>query len=416
MLTVDRAIETILSRVDSLPARPTPLLDALGLVLAEDIAADIDMPPFDKALMDGYAVRSADLSGPGEHRLHVVEEITAGRMPTRPLGEGEAARIMTGAPMPPGADAVVMVERTRSEGSEAILGGPVPPGQNRLIRGREMEAGEVLLRRGVRIDAAKLGLIASAGRSVVAAIPSPTITVVPTGDELVPASHRPGAGQIRNTNGVMLAGLARSCGFRNVWESPVAPDDPAKLRMALAGELWMKEDRHRPAESAAGLIDALIVSGGVSAGTKDLVPATLVDLGVEPVFHKVNVKPGKPLWFGVGPRRGHKPGILVFGLPGNPASGMVGFLLFVRPALEALAGLDPRQTQLASFPLRVPFEHRGDRPTYRPARLVDGSVLPLDWAGSADLRTVALADGFAAFPAGDRAYRTGEEIPFLPSR
>ncbi len=147
-------------------------------------------------------------------------------------------------------------------------------------------------------------------------------------------------------------------------------------------------------------LDVLIVSGGVSAGTRDLVPSTLVDLGVEPVFHKVKVKPGKPLWFGVGPPRGDKPGTLVFGLPGNPVSGFVCFLLFVRPALDALAGRDPRRTQLASFSLGAPFEHRGDRPTYHPARLVDGCVFPLDWAGSADLRTVALADGFAAFPPG----------------
>ena len=154
----------------------------------------------------------------------------------------------------------------------------------------------------------------------------------------------------------------------------------------------------------------------MSAGTKDLVPATLIDLGVECVFHKVNVKPGKPLWFGIGPGRGDQPDTLVFGLPGNPVSGVVCFLLFVRPALEALAGRPPKRTQLASFRLGAPYEHRGDRPTYHPARLVDGRAFPLDWAGSADLRTVALADGFAAFPAGDAAFRAGDSIEFLPLR
>jgi molybdopterin molybdotransferase len=263
-----------------------------------------------------------------------------------------------------------------------------------------MEAGEILLEKGSRLDAAKLGLIASAGRSEVLAIPKPTVAVVPTGDELVPASQKPQFGQIRNSNGVMLAGLARAWGTRHVRELPIAPDDPSGLRSSL--------------EAAFDGADVVLISGGVSAGTKDLVPSTLIDLGIEPIFHKVNVKPGKPLWFGTGPPRGHQPGILVFGLPGNPVSGVVGFLLFVRPALEALAGRPPKRTQLASFFLGAGFDHRGDRPTYHPARIENGRLFPLNWAGSADLRTVALADGFAAFPAGDRVFQEGEEIPFLP--
>ena len=400
MLTVDQAIEAILRHASVLPARPTALIDALGSDLAEDIAADIDLPPFDKALMDGYAVRSADLSDPGEHRLTVVEEITAGRMPTRPLRPGEASRIMTGAPLPLGSDAVIMVERSRMDGPTVLLNGPVAPGTNRLTRGREMRAGQVLLERGTRLDPAKIGLIASAGRSEVLAIPVPSVAVVPTGDELVPASRKPQAGQIRNSNGVMLAGLATTWGARPVREWPIAPDDPSGLRSSI--------------EAALGQADVLLISGGVSAGTKDLVPSTLVGLGIEPIFHKVQVKPGKPLWFGVGPPRVDGPGVLVFGLPGNPVSGVIGFLLFVRPALGALAGHPPGRTQLASFRLGAVFEHRGDRPTYHPARLEGGRLFPSAWAGSADLRAVALADGFAAFPAGDRVFQEGEEIPFLP--
>ena len=232
MLSVDQAIESILRHAQPLPARSTPLPWALGWTLAEDVHADIDLPPFDKALMDGYAVRSVDLSEPGEHRLRVVEEITAGRMPSRSISEGEAARIMTGAPLPLGADAVVMVEHSRSEGPTVILRGPAAPGQNRLTRGREMKAGEVLLTRGTRLDPTRIGLIASAGRAEILAIPSPTVAVVPTGDELVPSSAIPGPGQIRNTNGVMLAGLVQAWGARQVHESPVAPDDPGSFRKA----------------------------------------------------------------------------------------------------------------------------------------------------------------------------------------
>ena len=198
-----------------------------------------------------------------------------------------------------------------------------------------MRAGEVLLEQGTPLDATKLGLIASAGRSEVQAIPGPAVAVVPTGDEIIPPSQRPQPGQIRNSNGVMLAGLARAWGARQVRECPVSPDDPSVLRASLGAAL----------EGT----DVLLISGGVSAGTKDLVPSTLMDLGIEPIFHKVHVKPGKPLWFGIGRSRGDEPGLLVFGLPGNPVSGVVGFLLFVRPALEALAGRPPKRTQLASF-------------------------------------------------------------------
>jgi molybdopterin molybdotransferase len=417
MLTVDEAIDAILARCRALPARSTPLIDALGLVLAEDIAADIDLPPFDKALMDGYAVRSVDLADSGGRRFRITEEITAGRVPQHPILEGEAARIMTGAPLPSGADAVVMVERSRMAGEDVILDGPVRPGLNRLVRGREMKAGEILLPRGTTLDAPKLGLIASAGHPEVLAIPGPVVCVVPTGDELVPISEIPQHGQIRNSNGVMLTALARTP-FRRafVCEEPIAKDDPEALRKTLGRYVFAADGPRRPPETIPSILDLLIISGGVSAGTKDLVPTTLVDLGIEPVFHKVNVKPGKPLWFGVGPRRGYKERILVFGLPGNPVSGVVCFLLFVRPALEALAGRVPKRTQLASFRLGAPYEHRGDRPTYHPARLVDDRVFPLDWAGSADLRTVALADGFAAFPAGDAAFQAGDPVSFLPLR
>ena len=403
MISVAEAIAAILERSPPLAARRVPLADALGLILAEDVVADIDLPPFDKALMDGHAVRSADLAATGEHRFRVVDEIIAGRTPARALAVGEAARIMTGAPLPPGADAVVMIERaTILDDGAVLLPGPVSPGLNRLTRGREMRRGDILLHRGARIDARKLGLIASAGLAEVLVIPTPTVAVMPTGDELVPIGQRPEGGQIRNSNGIMIAGLARAWGSRRSEEKPIAPDDPELLRLALSEVL-----------TDPGEADVLLICGGVSAGTRDLVPPALVSLGVEPVFHKVAVKPGKPLWFGVGPSRGGQPGPLVFGLPGNPASGLIGFLLFVRPALEALSGrrvaLDPPPPRR----LAVRFSHRGDRPTYHPARLEGDRIVPLEWAGSADLRTVALADGFAAFPAGDRDYQEGDAIPFL---
>ena len=405
LLSVDAAVAAILERATPLPACSVALGEALGLILAEPVVADMDLPPFTKALMDGYAVRSSDLAAEGEHRLRVVAEITAGQTSNRLIASGEAARIMTGAPLPPGTDAVVPVERTRPGAAdpslvELTLTAPVAAGQFRLDRGRELRAGELLLDPGTTIRGGMVGLIGSAGRATIRVVPRPSVAIIPTGDELVAVAQTPGPGQIRNTNGPMLAALARAWGARDVVESPAMADDRDGLVAAFVAELAER--------------DVLIVSGGVSAGVLDLVPAALVRAGVEPVFHKVAVKPGKPLWFGFGPpRSAGRAGALVFGLPGNPASGVVGFLLFVRPALDVLAGrgattgVEPRR-------LGVGFSHRGDRPTFHPVRVEAGQLHPLRWAGSADLRTVALADGFAAFAAGDHEYAAGDEVGYLP--
>jgi molybdopterin molybdotransferase len=314
---------------------------------------------------------------------------------------------MTGAPLPSGADAVVMVEQTRRQDEGVVIEDPaVAPGRSLLARGREMRAGEVVLRRGARLNPVRLGLLAAVGRTTVAITPRPEVVIVPTGDELVEPGRVPGPGQIRNSNALMLEAFAvgRGCRARAL---PIIPDDPEPLRAALERGLSS---------------DVLVITGGVSAGTRDLVPDTLAHLGVTRVFHRVRLKPGKPLWFGVGPPRGGDPGTLVFGLPGNPVSGAVGFLLFVQPALDALAAQSGASDATSEQRLARPFTHSGDRPTYHPARWADidlgpmrcRGVEPLDWAGSADLRTVAAADGFAIFPAGTRAYAAGEVVGFLP--
>jgi molybdopterin molybdotransferase len=397
MLSIEEAREAVLERAHPLPTQTRPLPDALRCVLAEDVAADLDAPPFDKSVVDGYAVRSADLAG-GDRRLRVGEEITAGRTPTRPLAPREAAVIMTGAPIPGGADAVVMIEKTRRDGELVLIEDPaVEPGRNLMARGREMRAGELVLRRGERLNPAMLGLLASVGRTSVAIVPPPRVAIVPTGDELVEPGQVPGPGQIRNSNAQVLQALVR-LSEAEADPRPIAPDDPERLRAALADGLTA---------------DILLITGGVSAGNLDLVPGTLEQLGVTRVFHKIRLKPGKPLWFGIGPARGSGPGTLVFGLPGNPVSGLVGYLLFVRPALEALAARPPRTREVSQGRLAHRFVHAGDRTTYHPARWSDGVVEPLTWAGSADLRTVASADGFAIFPAGDHTHAAGDVVDFL---
>lgn len=410
MLTVAEALSAVRGEACPLPPRRSDLAASLGQILARDVVADRDLPPFDKALVDGFAVRSADLAGPDTVALRVVEEIFAGATPTRAVGPGEASAIMTGAPLPEGADAVVMVERTsRPSSGTVVVVGPLLPGQNRLLRGREMRAGDVVVPGGTRLNPAMLGVMASVGVSETLVHPRPRVAIAATGDELVPFDETPGPGRIRNSNTIMLAALAREHGASDR-PLPIIPDRAEALidafRRALQGEPTSPE----PA-------DILLVSGGVSAGRRDLVPEALEAIGARCVFHKVRVKPGKPLWFGVGPGRAGLPPALIFGLPGNPVSGLVSFLLFVRPAIEILSGTGTGEPPTAAYPLAVAYSHSDDRDTYRPCRLVgagaDLRVEPLDSAGSSDLRASASGDGFAIFPAGERIYGKGEPVGFL---
>jgi molybdopterin molybdotransferase len=409
MLTVEEALALVMAEARPLPPRPSPLIEARNRRLAEDITADGDQPPFDKALVDGYAIRSDDLSR--AERLRVGETIVAGQVPTRALSAGEAAVIMTGAPLPPGADSVVMHEQTESLDGEVrfVRASEVRTGQNVLSRGRVHRAGDAILGAGMLLNAPALGLLASVGRTQVSIVPRPRVAILPTGDELVEPDRVPGPGQIRNSNAVMLEALVTDHGAIPR-AMGIAPDEPGPLRGLI-------QDGLRD--------DVLIVTGGVSAGQRDLVPPALEEVGVRRVFHKIRLKPGKPLWFGVGPARHGRPGTLVFGLPGNPVSGLVGFLLLIRPALHLLeAGVGPLPAP-PRVRLAAPYTHRGDRPTYHPARWVErtsrhegvaGVVETLSWAGSADLLGVTQADGFAAFPAGDRVFAAGEIVPFLPLR
>lgn len=406
MLTVSQAYEAVIARASRLPARRVRVDEALGLTLAEAVTADRDLPPWDKALLDGFAVRAADFSGPGPRwELEIVEEITAGQTPSKPIGPGQCAGIMTGAPMPEGADAVVMIEDARRDGNRVVVEPrkPIEPGSGRLERGREMKSGETLLKPGDRLGPVALGLLASVGCVQPLVYSRPVVAVASTGDEIVPAERAPGPGQIRNSNATTLEALAQSVGSL-VELLPIAPDEPGPLEDCFGHGLEA---------------DVLLITGGVSAGKRDLVPEVLKELGVEAVFHKVRLKPGKPLLFGVGPaREGDRSGTLVFGLPGNPVSGIVGFLLFVEPALRAIRGEPAQPPRTIEARLTRPFTHRGDRPTYYPCRLTTSNGQPvvetLDWAGSADLRTVAEADGFAVFEAGEHAYEPGANVRFLP--
>lgn len=405
MLTWEEALARVLEhgrpRDDAVEL---PVMEALGFALAEDIASDLDSPPYTKSLVDGYAVRSADVAD-GRATLEVIEEVTAGRVPAHRVGPDQATRLMTGAPIPDGADAMVMVEHTRAvrdagDGRERVeIDGPaVVAGKNLLRRGQEIERGERVLEAGQTIRPQEVGLLASVGRVAVRVTSRPTVAILSTGDELVEPQETPEAGQIRNSNGPMLVAQVVRAGGRPRYLG-IVRDDADALCGAIRTAL---ED------------DAVLISGGVSMGTRDLVPGVLDELGVEQVFHRVALRPGKPLWFGV--TREDRP-TLVFGLPGNPASGFVCFELFVRAALRQLAGHRDASPGRQQARLGQAWEHRGARATFWPARREGGpdgfAVFPLPWSGSADLRTVSRADCLIYSPPGDRRYNPGDGVEIV---
>ncbi len=393
MLTVEQALHLVLERAKRLPIEAVPLSPAaLGLVLAEDIATDLDMPPYDKSLVDGYAVRTADWGADDELVLEVIEEIAAGQTPRQSVRANQAARIMTGAMVPLGADAIVMIERTQLlDGRRVrVQERPGKAGQNILPRGREMRAGDRVLSAGTPLRPQELGLLATVGKISVPVYRRPVVVILSTGDEVVEPSAVPGPGQIRNSNAAMLSAQVVRAGGSDRYLG-IARDSLESLRPLVVDGLRA---------------DVFLLSGGVSAGKLDLVPGVLQGQGVEPIFHRVEMKPGKPLFFGV------KGNTLVFGLPGNPVSSLVGFELFVRPALRRLLGHAEVGPKFRTARMAIDYAYRTDRPTYHPARLADSAegwqVTPVPWFGSPDLRAIAQASAFVLFAVGDGRYRQGE--------
>ncbi|MFO0796174.1 MAG: gephyrin-like molybdotransferase Glp [Gemmataceae bacterium] len=393
MLEVADALAEVLAR-----ARPLPPVKFerrpghVGGIIAADVTADRDSPPFDKSLRDGYAVRSADRF---DTELRVVEEVPAGAVPQKEIGPGECARIYTGAPIPAGADSVVMQEDTTAAGDRVRINAAPRPGAWVYRRGSEMRAGEVVVPAGSALTAAVAGVLASVGCVEALLYQAPVAAVVATGDELVAPAETPGPGQIRNSNGSLLAGLVSASGV--AFDFGIARDIRESLSVTIG-----KAFHHA---------HVVLVAGGVSAGKFDLVPGVLAELGVTAHFHKVRMKPGKPLLFGT---RGDT---LVFGLPGNPVSALVCFELFVRPALRKMAGHADPGPRTVHLPLAAAVAESNDRPTYRPAKLepaaVGWAVRPLDGGSAPDLRGMAPADALLVLPAGDARYDAGTPVPVV---
>jgi molybdopterin molybdotransferase len=370
MLTVEQASDVILRDVPTLKVVELPLASGAGYVLAEECRSDLDMPPFDKSMMDGYAVRSSD---PGP--LTVLEEVPAGRVPSREVAPGTCIKVMTGAPVPAGADAVQQVEKTVREGDRVTLLAAVRPGQNVAPRASDLRTGQTVLGPGHRLRPAELGALAAIGKTRVRVFAKPRCAVLATGDELVAPDATPGPGQIRNSNTTQIAAQVRDLGLE-CDDLGVVRDDEAAIRSAVRDGLRR---------------DVLIVSGGVSAGDWDLVIPALEAEGVRVAMHKVLIKPGKPFCFA--PR--------VFGLPGNPVSSFVIFEVFTRPYLGRLMGVDLSRPRIRAR-LESGTAKSLDRVQYLPA-VVDTTAVPpvarlLPWKGAADLFTVTRANAFVVVP------------------
>jgi molybdopterin molybdotransferase len=364
--------------------------DALSRVLGEDVASDLDLPPFDRAAMDGYALRAVDVAG-APSALEIVGEVRAGQWPDLTVGPGQAVRIMTGAPLPPGADSVQQVEETQPlDEFRVTIRSPVAAGANVAPRGSEVRAGDVVLGRGRVIDPSAIAVLASAGKSRVRVARRPVVALLVTGDEIVDASLTPAPGQIRNSNGPAVAAQARLAGA-TVCLLGVAPDRQDAIAQALGAGLGA---------------DVLVVSGGVSAGDYDLVEPALLELGATFFFTRVAVKPGAPLVFG------RRSGTLVFGLPGNPVSAQVTFDLFVRPALLKMQGATVVSRPRVAVALLAPLRNRSGRTSYQPARVrFEGGRLvarPLRSMGSGDLAAHARANALVVIEADRLQAAAGE--------
>ena len=382
------------------PAEQVPILEALGRTLAEDIVADRDFPPFPRATRDGYAVRSRDLrTTPSE--LKVEGEIRAGGcLPPgfEHLATGRALAIMTGAPVPPGADAVVMVEHTQPYGDSVRILRSVSAGENVVARGSEGRAGSVLIERGSIVSHPQIALAASVGKSTINVHARPRISILSTGDEVVPIDHAPRENQIRNSNSFSLAAQVAAGGGEPI-QLPIAPDEPSRLRDLIANGL----------ES-----DLLLLSGGVSAGEYDLVEDVLSEFSAQFVFTGVQMQPGKPLVFGraLKPHRPSAHSTYFFGLPGNPISTMVTFQLFAKVMLRALCGGRPEPVRGTKARLAADVCVKIGLTRFLPGKLSgawnETEVELIKWHGSGDVAAFARADCLLVIPPDREHFASGE--------
>lgn len=397
-----RVVEQQAALVETRGMETVDLLSAHGRVLAESVTADRDIPPFPRSTRDGYAVRSADLSELPA-RLQLIGEIKAGEksenIPSL-IRSGDAVAIMTGAPVPSGADAVVMVEYSSLQGTVLEIAKGVVPGENIVPCGAEAKQGSILIANGTGLDQAAIALAASAGSSLLLVYQRPEVAVLTTGDEIVEVDATPGPTQIRNSNSYSLSVQIRNAGGTPIL-LPVAADERHKLRDLIEQGLHS---------------DLLLITGGVSMGRYDLVEQVLSEMNAEFFFTGAKIQPGRPVVFGRCSLPGSQ-GKYFFGLPGNPISTMVTFELFARPMIEALAGMSPRKLAFAysrlKSDIRVKHGLRRFLPAVLSGEFEDSSVELVPWQGSGDIAATARANCYIVVPPDREHIPAGEFVPIM---
>ena len=396
MISVAEAIEIVRQHTQRLPAERVALDQVLGRVLAVDVVADSDLPPFDRSQMDGYAVRAADVKT-APARLRIVGEAAAGRGWHNQLEEGQAVRIMTGAPVPNGADSVQQVELTHElkDGTVVELLESVEIGKSIVQKGAEITAGEVVLSSGTSINAAMMAVLAAFGYAQVEVFRKPHVAVLATGTELVSVDQTPGQDQIRDSNNYSISSYA-ALAAATFERMPLTGDETSLLKTQIA--------------DAAERCDVIVTSGGVSMGVYDVTKSALKELDAEIFFERVALRPGKPTVFARLPN-----GTLVFGLPGNPVSVAVTFNLFARTALLAMQGATDPTLKRETAALAKSVKGTTDRASYLPAQLTTNDdaeliAFPLKWGGSSDFVAFALTTALAVVPANVKILEAGSLV------
>jgi molybdopterin molybdotransferase len=392
MIAVDKALQIVMEKVKTIERVEFIELDsASGRVLAEDIFSDIDIPPFNRASMDGYAVTSDDLKSPPVE-LDIIEEIPAGHFPKKKILKGASAKIMTGAPVPEGADAVVMVEDTELLNNGRVkISSNVRIGENISPKGEDVKKGDKLLKKGVLLRPQEVSMLATVGKYKIKVLSQPLVSILATGTELVEPDKVPSPGQIRNSNSYSLLAQCQSLGINPEYLG-IAKDDEADLR----------EKIKRGLDS-----DLLIISGGISMGDYDFVPSVLREYGVRIEFEKVAIKPGKPVLFGTREKT------IVFGLPGNPVSTMVIYDIFVRPVLKKMMGDSARFNFTGKAKIEKDFKRKkAERQEYIPVKItrsgMEAWAAPVKFNGSADMMALTGANGLLIVPVGINKLNNGD--------
>ncbi len=385
MITIEEAYKIVQQNSIQLETEKVYFTESLGRILAEDVNSDIEMPPFDKSAMDGYACRKKDV----HNKLEIIEVIPAGKTPEKEIGENQCAKIMTGAPIPKGANFVVKVESTEETDNKFVNVTAEVGKDNISYKGEDVKLGQLVLKKGIKIKPGHIAVCASVGYTNVLVGKQPKVGIISTGDELVEPDNKPSVSQIRNSNAYQLIGQVKAAGAIPNYIG-IADDTPEDTFEKLSKGL--KEN------------DIVLLTGGVSMGAFDFVPDVMKKAGIEILFDSIAVKPGKPTTFGVSEEK------ICYGLPGNPVSSFMQFELLVKPLIINMMRGDETPTEI-KLPMGEDFKRRTtDRKAYHPIVIKNGEVFSVDYHGSAHVHALTLAQGVISIEIGEELIKKGELV------